>query len=215
MEFPRLTFSSAADNSRPFGSHRYDVYGPKIRRRLFLYGELPLNGFIAIESDPEISRYCERPVVITELKPRRVVDFWVQRSRGSELWLLLRPSELKWLDRKHPPTEAFNAWAEDHGLKIRLVTPESLGVGSILLGNWGDILRHLSANKKYTDSHLVNRVLELCQDEMSIKALQERLPEEDPVIVRTAIYTLLHNGMLVSNDILERRLSLQTSVRPK
>lgn len=215
MEFPRLTFSSAADNSRPFGSHRYDVYGPKIRRRLFLYGELPLNGFIAIESDPEISGYCERPVVITELKPRRVVDFWVQRSLGGELWLLLRPSELKWLDRKHPPTEAFNAWADDQGLKIKLVTPESLGAGRVLLGNWGDILRHLSANTKYTDPHLVSRVLELCQDEMSIKALQERLPEEDPVIVRTAIYTLLHQGMLISNDMLERRLSLQTSVRPK
>ncbi len=65
MEFPRLKFSSAADNSRPFGSHRYDVYGPKIQRRLFLYGELALNGFMAIESDPEIFSYCERPIVIT------------------------------------------------------------------------------------------------------------------------------------------------------
>ncbi len=215
MESPRLTFSSAADNSRPFGSHRYDVYSPKIRRRLFLYGDLPLNGFIAIESDPEISSYCERPVVITELKPRRVVDFWVQGSRGGELWLLLRPSELKWLDRNHPPTEAFNAWAEDQALKIKLVTPESLGVGSVLLGNWGDILRHLSANTKHTAPRLVSRVLELCRDEMSIKALQERLPEEDPMIVRTAIYTLLHRGMLISNDLIERRLSLQTSVRLK
>ena len=61
----------------------------------------------------------------------------------------------------------------------------------------------------------LSRVLELCQDEMSIKTLQERLPGEDPVIVTTAIYTLLHKGMLVSNDMLERRLSLQTSVRPK
>ena len=78
MEFPRLTFSSAADNSRPFGSHRYDVYGPKIRRRLFLYGELSLNGFIAIESDPEISSYCERPVVITELN--RLLKFGVENK---------------------------------------------------------------------------------------------------------------------------------------
>lgn len=215
MGFPHLTFISAADDSRPFGSHRYDVYGPKIRRRLFLYGELPLNGFIAIESDPEISSYCERPVVITELKPRRVVDFWVQRRQGGELWLLLRQSELKWLDRKHPPTEAFHAWAEDQGLEIKLITPESLGVGSVLLGNWGDILRHLSANAKYADPHLVSRVLELCQDEMSIKALQERFPEEEPVILRTAIYTLLHKGMLISRDMIERRLSPQTSVRPK
>lgn len=215
MEFPHLTFSSAADNSRPFGSHRYDVYGPKIQRRLYLYGELPLNGFIAIESDPEISSYCERPVVITELKPRRVVDFWVQRRKSGELWLLLRPSELKWLDRKRPPTEAFHTWAEDQGLKIKLITPEKLGAGSILLGNWGDILRYLSANAKYIDPHLITRVLEYCQGEMSIKALQERLPEEDPVILRTAIYTLLHNGALIGLDMNERRLGPQTFVRPK
>lgn len=214
MERPRLTFSSAIDNSRPFGSHRYDVYGPKIHRRLFLYGELPLNGFIAIESDPEISSYCERPVVITELKPRRVIDFWVQRPQGGELWFLLRQSELNWLDRKHSPTEAFHSWAEDQGLEIKLLTPESLGVGSVLLENWGNILRHLSANAKYTDSHLVSRVLELCDEDVSIKTLQERLQEEDPVIVRTAIYTLLHKGKLKSKDMIERRLSPQTSVRP-
>ena len=55
----------------------------------------------------------------------------------------------------------------------------------------------------------------LTRAEMSIKALQERLPEEDPMIVRTAIYTLLHRGMLISNDLIERRLGLQTSVRLK
>ena len=215
MEFPRRTFSSATDNSRPFGSHRYDVYGPKIGRRLFLYGELPLNGFTAIESDPDISSYCERPVVITELKPRRVVDFWVQRGQSGELWLLLRPSEWKWLDRKHQPSEAFHAWAEDQGLEIKLITPEKIGAGSILLGNWGEILRYLSANTKYTDPLLISKVLESCHDEISIKALQERLPEEDPVILRTAIYTLLHKGMLISKDLIEKRLGPQTSVRPR
>lgn len=213
MVFPRLEFSSAADNSRTYGSHRYDAFGLKIRRRLYLYGELALNGFIALEADPDVTGYCERPLVITELKPRRVVDFWVQRKNGAELWLLLRPSELKWLDRKHPPSEAFNAWAEDHNLAIKLITPEHLGLGSLLLRNWGDMLRYLSANARHLDPELASKVLDLCLDRVTIKALQEKLPDEDPVILRTAVFSLLHEGKLKGLDLADARLGIQTVVR--
>lgn len=213
MVFPRLEFSSAADNSRPYGSHRYDAYGKKIGRRLFLYGELALNGFVALEADSDVSTYCERPIVVTELKPRRVVDFWALRRESAELWLLLRPSEFKWLDQKDRPTAGFCAWAEDHGLAIKLITPEQLGVGGLLQRNWGDVLRYLSANARYTEPQLISKVLELCHGEITIKALQDRLPNEDPILVRTAVFSLLHEGKLRSDDIAEKRLSLETAVR--
>ena len=35
-----LRFTTAADNHRPFGCHRFVVWSPKIRRRLTLFGEV-------------------------------------------------------------------------------------------------------------------------------------------------------------------------------
>ena len=47
-----------------------------------------------IESDPAITSYCERPLVVPKAIPKRVVDFWVQTKEGGQFWILLRPSEM-------------------------------------------------------------------------------------------------------------------------
>lgn len=87
-------FSKAADNTRPHDSHRYDVFAPKLNRTLTLFGRVPLDAWTILESDPDVECYCERPLVIPDTKPKRVVDFWVQRKEGDEFLFLLRLAEL-------------------------------------------------------------------------------------------------------------------------
>lgn len=213
----KLRFSQAANNSRPFKSHRYDVFGIKVQRNLFLYGELALSGFVALEADPAVIAYCERPIVIEEIKPKRVIDFWVQYSHGEELWFLLRPSENEWLDRDYPPTRAFHSWAESKGLTIRLLPPEIVGVGSLQNRNWGEIVRHLAANLKHLDNRLLERVTDYCREvrsAFSIGNIQDAFPNDDPIHVRTAVFRLLHSGSLVAVDLGETRLGLDTKVNP-
>lgn len=209
-----LRFSHAADNSRPFKSHRYDVYGVKIQRNLFLYGELALSGFVALEADSEVIAYCERPIVIEEISPRRVVDFWVRRDGGEEVWFLLRPTEYKWLDQEHAPTPAFCLWAKSKGLHVHLKSSEALGVGSLGLRNWGEIVRHLSANLKYLDDALLKRVSDHCQQASSLASIQNAFSQEDPIQIRTAVFRLLHSGTLVGSNIGETRLGSESMVAP-
>jgi len=209
-----VSFAHAADNARPFKSHRYDVFGVKIERSLFLYGELALWGFIALESNPEVTGYCERPIVIDEIKPRRVVDFWVRSHSGEELWFFLRPSELRWTEQEFPPTPAFDAWAAAHNLSIRLHTPESLGIHSLHLRNWGEIIRYLTANLRYVDAALLRRVSEYSRDACSIGNIQAAFSQDDPILVRTAIFRLLHTGALIGTDLGSSRLGLDSIVRP-
>ncbi len=57
-------YCHAADSTRPYGSHRYEVWSPKIARRLTLFGARSLQCWIRIEADSEIKRFCERPVII-------------------------------------------------------------------------------------------------------------------------------------------------------
>lgn len=207
-----LRYVRAADNTRPFKSHRYEVYGVKVRRRLSLFGELALSAFISLEADPGVVAYCERPIVINELSPRRVVDFWVCRKDGEELWLLLRPSELRWLERDSPPTRAFFVWAESRSLDIRLLTPESLGVGSLYLRNWGEIVRYLATNLQYVDAGMEGRVMECCKSPMSIGDIEACLPLDDPMLVRTALFRLIHAGTLKGVDFEKIRLGRESVV---
>lgn len=209
-----LRYSRSADNTRPFRSHRYEVYGVKVHRRLTLFGELALAAFIALEADSSVVAYCERPIVIQELAPRRVVDYWVKRHRGEELWLLLRPSEQKWTQREFPPTRAFSLWAETRSLDIRLLSPESIGVGSLYLRNWGEIVRYLTANLNYVDASFEARVAECCTLPRSIGEIEACFPQEDPILVRTTIFRLMHAGALVGIDLDEARLGSGSVVRP-
>ncbi len=85
-------FEKAADNTRPYGSHRYDVFAPKLRRSLTLFGRTALDAWTILESDRSILSYCERRLVIPKINSKRVVDFWVRRKDEDQFWFLLRPS---------------------------------------------------------------------------------------------------------------------------
>lgn len=69
-------FKKAADHTRPYGSHRYDVFAPKLRRFVTLFGSDALDAWIVLESDPSVISYCERPLVAPGATPKRIVDFW-------------------------------------------------------------------------------------------------------------------------------------------
>ncbi len=45
-------FVTAVDNTRPYKSHRYDLYGPKIQRMLTLFNRAQVNTWLLLESDP-------------------------------------------------------------------------------------------------------------------------------------------------------------------
>ena len=207
-------YPGPADNVRPFKSHRYDVFGLKVQRRLTLFGELALVGFILLEADPDITSYCERPIVIEEIKPKRVVDFWVQRGHSEELWFLLRPSELKWLERDNAPTKAFSAWAESRGLVVQLIALNATSLSDARIRNWGEIIRWLSANLRHVDESLIQKVIELCCNNVPIWAVEEALSSEDPILVRTAIFRLVHQGRLRLNDIDTSLIGADTIVEP-
>lgn len=205
-------FTVPADSTRPFKSHRYDVFGVKIARRLTLFGDQNLSAFIALEADPSVLAYCERPIVIKDLKPKRVVDFWVERASGEELWLLLRPTERTWRSELNLPNAAFNVWAAANDLSIVLHLPEDLGLPDEARRNWGEILRYLGANSRFVHAELADQIYRLCGDGRTIDEIQNLLADEDPILVRTAIFRLVHEGRIQIPSILTSAIGLDTLV---
>lgn len=62
----KVHFPTAADNPRSFKCQRFDVFGLNLARSITLFGQAPLNAWIALEANPAVVSYCEHPVVILE-----------------------------------------------------------------------------------------------------------------------------------------------------
>lgn len=192
-------FVKAADNSRPHKSHRYDVFGPKIQRNLTLFGLAQVQTWLLLESDPLVLSYCERPMVAPETKPKLVVDFWAGYAGRDELWIVSRnPAATADIGTSMP---AFARWAEDNKYDVRQLAPPGVMDDKVYLDNWGIIVRELSANRRYIKPSLLKAVREILEQPRPIAALCNLLPQEDPVLVRVAAYSLLHSGLAFCSDI--------------
>jgi hypothetical protein len=197
-------FVKAEDNTRPYKSHRYDLFGPKIQRMLTLFGRAQVNTWILLESDPLVLSYCERPIIVPDTKPKLVVDFWASYAGRDELWLISRdPDPGASIESSLP---AFAQWARANKYEIRQLPPPDDVRGKVYLENWGTIVRDLSANRRYLKPALLKSVREVLKQQRPIGALCSLLPEEDPVLVRVAAYSMLHSGAASCADIATREL---------
>lgn len=196
-----VRFLKAADNSRPFKSHRYDVSGLKIDRSVTLFGRAPLNTWILLESDPSVISYCERPLIVPDTRPKRIVDFWVRFFDREELWILSRHSELEAHTEPHDTMPAFTTWAASNKIPVRFVKPIDPGEQTIYLDNWGRIIRELSANRRFVTPAMVERVRESIVTPRPLAALADLFQDEDPALLRTAAFSLVHTGRLRCTDI--------------
>lgn len=194
-------FHEAADNCRPFKSHRYDVFGLKIDRSVTLFGRGPLNAWICLEADPSVISYCERPLAVTDTKLKRVVDFWVRRAGGEELWILWPKNEVEAGTDPHAVMPAFITWAATKNFSVRFVNQVEFVDQSMFLDNWGRIIRELSANRRFVLPSTVARVGKCVTTPHQLGALITLFPDEDPTIVRASAYSLLHSGTLRCVDI--------------
>lgn len=193
-------FEKAADSSRTFGSHRYDVFGPKIGRMLALFGQTALRTWTVLESDPLVHSYCERPIVLGDARPKRVVDFWVRRKNDEELWFLLHKNELQGASH-FAHSSAFGKWCTSNGFRTKFIDPTDLTGEPIFYENWGSIIRYLSFNKPTKTSGLVEEIVELTQTVKNLALLENHFPHTDPTVVRTALFTLVHRGVVNCLDI--------------
>ncbi|MCE3602815.1 hypothetical protein LXA47_04270 [Massilia sp. P8910] len=208
---PAYPYEKAADHTRPHGSHRYDVFGPKLGRSVALFGREALNAWTMIEADSSIISYCERPLILPRVLPKRVVDFWVRRKSGQEFWLLLRPSEL---DDNGAPTlsPGFHTWSTSGQHTIKLITPESLATSRQLLENWGWIIRDLSAFAKFVDKVFLDEVKIAVTDPVDLGRLECKFVERDPTLVRVAVFLLLHQGRALCHSLSAARIGPSTVI---
>ena len=101
-------FLRAVNNARPHGAHRYDLFGPKIGRRLTLFGRLALDLWVRLESDPHVVTYCERPLCIPGRKAAPGCRLLGPYAHDEKLCLVLRTAECEFGGAGRSPVPGFS-----------------------------------------------------------------------------------------------------------
>ncbi|QYF93041.1 hypothetical protein KY495_20440 [Massilia sp. PAMC28688] len=189
-------FTEPTYNRRPYGCHRYDVFSPKLQRRVTLFGKQSLGLWTTLEASSQVLSYCERPQLVPDAKPIRAFDFWVKRKDGEEFLLLLRPGE-----KANATGVALLADSVVLGALVRCVDPDDLAEHAIALNNWGVIIRDLGAFERFIPLQLSQAIKSNLGAGKSIMQLQKEHGDSDSSLVKLAIYSLLHKGLARSPQL--------------
>lgn len=180
--------------NRPPYLHRYDLFSPKLSRRLTLFSWNAVLLWTMIESHPAIKKFCERPGLVHVHGDWRLADFWVQRDGRSE-FLLLEHSPLQNLVGVAPRLES------DLGLRARTVLDAELEAHARWIKNWQQILPYLVSNRSFVEPRQLDRILSLCQVPQMLLDIERAELPGDPVITRTAVFELVRQGKLLAEDL--------------
>jgi hypothetical protein len=196
-----VRFSQPAVSQRPPKSHRFDVYGLKISRPLMLFNRGPLGAWIELERTPAVTWYCERPVVLEEAGKKRVIDFYAIRDGREEL--LLCPTKMEEEDPESclQAWPGFIRWCEHSGIEIGLVSQNDKERSAVSVGNWSQVIRELVAFRRHVSSDLVSAVASELRMPHQLSALQDLFRNTDPILVKVALFQLLHQGLATGDDL--------------
>jgi hypothetical protein len=206
-----------------YGNNRWEVYSPKLKRNVTLYSNLEYDHWVLIEANPHIQTFCEQPLKIRIKLPlgdvTTIFDMWVRWKGGREEFREIKyKSDLnKTLanSRCIRQVEAQMRWCELQNKNYKVITDETIRANPTYLSNWKLILQHLAYVQDIDlKPYLHQIVLKLSlKGESTIVEIEKALPDIEPSLVRSSIFTLLHLGELSADALKDKCLDRKTCVR--
>jgi len=193
--------------ARGFSRRRLEVFSPKLGRRASLGSYYVWKLWLALEANPLVQLFCERPIYLPA-KRGQMVDFWVQTRAlpAGEFWLLREPDSDMAIT-----AEAQGALPNRiYGLPLRLIDPDSLRDWSIPVANWSQIVPHLVTWRRFPDELLAQSIAVFVGTWRSRDEILRQFAECDVTEVEAALYALLVKGRVVSPDLATSPLGGQT-----
>ena len=197
-------YSRALPFARRASQRRIEVFSPKLGRRLSLssYGAWQL--WLALEANPMVSDFCERPAFV-DTSGRRSIDFWVRlRPGGGEFWLLDHANG----NEQHD--DAAGATAQDdgaahveqlHGLPLRRIARGDLLGWSTPVSNWARIIPYLVTWRRFPDAVLAQSIVGYLGRTHTLDDILAHFGDHDLPLVEAGLYSVVADGRVLSPDL--------------
>jgi hypothetical protein len=188
---------------RPRGAHRYDVFSPKLGRRLTLYSRSAFEAWMMLEADPVAMTFCERPGFVAVDGQRCVVDFWASFTDHECLVVLSETTPAANLPRSRPEfdPEAF---------AVRHIDAAERATARVWTGNWQRMLPVLVAARGFVKPSMLGAIERFVASPQSLMTIEREFSTGDPSLVRAAVFELLHRGRIQALELHTESLTLLT-----
>lgn len=190
--------------ARPRGAHRFEAFSLKLARRLTLYQSGDLQQWILLEADPSVETFCERPGYVIIDGRRTLADFWVRYADHDELVIHNDVAD------DNNAVEKTGGTLDTRGLSIRHVGAPELMTSRVWISNWRSMLPCLIANRRLITRALSESILESLSEPKRLADIEHQFTRGDPVLVRAALFGLLHEGRVSSRELHSEPLCLHT-----
>lgn len=192
-----------------YGNNLWQVYSPKIGRRVKLYSDLEYHHWILVEATPGIIAFCEQPIkvlgIIDGKEGGSYIDMWVQWQNGVEEYREVKYT--KDLDRVNtkPSLERQlviqQSWCSRHGARHVIITDKEIHANKLLLRNWQLVLAQLTNTKDLDLRKIQRSICRIVRSEgaISIQDLPKWFVSVGKQEIQAAAFRSLHAGELDSN----------------
>lgn len=222
MLAPNEASGASAVYTRPLplvrraSDRRIEIFSPKLGRRLSLSSYAAWQLWLALEANPAVAAFCERPAAL-DGSPRRTLDFWVRFNRddcADEFWLLVdETNDDTTSDEAGLPASATCLPKCIRGTALRLVPRSTLRAWSIPVANWAQLVPHLVTWRRFADPVLAQSIAVYLEQYRSLDDVLERFADHDSAMAEAALYSLVANGRVLSPDLSTSPLSGSTRFR--
>lgn len=189
-------------HDRPRGAHRLEAFSLKADRRLTLYRQSALEQWVILEADPAVTAFCERPGFIQSEGKRYLADFWVRYFDHQELVILF--------DSASEPSVKPELILDNAGLTVRSVQSYEIAASRAWIANWKRMLSCLVATRGLVPPSLSNEIERFVVRPHRLLSIEREFTTGDAVLVRAAVFGLLHAGRVRAPELRAHELSLLT-----
>lgn len=175
-----------------------------------LYGKAAFCQLIELEADPAVTAVCERPLIIPDSKPKRVVDFWALEGGVPTFYLLLKNGELGGSSKLKRAYTEFCDWVTAERAKVKEISIEAFEARRVRLENWLTILEHLVSHRGQVTPALIERCASELPGECTVTQAESMLTDIDPMLARAALFQLVARGVFRCPAIDEQPLHPKT-----
>ncbi len=181
---------------------RIQFYSPKAARMLVLFSYEAVATWALAESSPLVETFCEYPGFVALDGTRTLADFWVQGA-GREQFIKIE----RGIDLTPESPQRVKTYAD---AEISLVSEDWLAQRRVWIDNWLQINPYLVANARFVSCAALDRVAALFDEPRPLFDVEHAMRDVDAQLVRTAVFMLLHQGRLASDDLAVRSLAATT-----
>ena len=181
---------------------RLEVFSPKLARRLSLGSYNAWRCWIALEANPGVTSFCERPARMPG-RNSAMIDFWVQlrATPGAEFWLLWNPHGNADTVGTSPDAASTPAPKRLHDHPVRLIPPETIASWEVPVANWAQIVPVLVSYRRYRRPLLEQSIVVQLAQYTALDELIKHFGHDDPDEVAASLYWLLALGRVRSPDL--------------